>query len=274
MGPGIPIIAAAATLLTTPPATHTEPPVLAGPSADVGTPSAATLVAYDFAGRLRRPEVPPEVAAAGLLGLDSPTRGAIESLLAHRAAVLDAFVRENLDLLTKLGTAGATGDKLDQFGLAQRAYVELQPLRAGGSLQDVVRAVLPADAAAQFDAVLDEYWRAVVREGRRQMNERGTPRSGVESVIEERLSSLGREIELSFERQLRSGDILFSYLTEGIELRPEQSARIRQAVADVVAHHDVESDKRAQALLGASILAYLNPEQGAAFILRVKKLSE
>ena len=93
-------------------------------------------------------------------------------------------------------------------------------------------------------------------------------------MIEERFASLGREIERSFERQLRSGDVLFAYLTEGITLRPDQEARIRQAVADVVERHDVEASKPAQALLGASILAYLDPEQGAAFIARVKKLSE
>jgi hypothetical protein len=249
------------------------PPTLAGPAATTPAP-ATTLVAYDFTGRLRRPDIPPEAAAAALLPLDSQARAAVETALARRAAILDAFVRENLDLLTQIGSAGATGNKLDQLGLAQLAYTRLQPLRAHGTLQEVVRAALPSDVAPRFDAVLDEYWRAVVREGQREPGENGKPRPGAQAVIEERLRSLGRELELSFQRQLRSGDILFSYLTAGLELRPEQAVRIRQAVADVVERHDVESDKRAQALLGASILAYLDAQQAAAFILKVKQLSE
>jgi hypothetical protein len=255
-----------------PPPQAASPP-LAGPRAIAPAPS-ATLVVYDFTGRLRRPDIPPEAAAAALLALDDHARAAVEAALARRAAILDAFVRENLDLLTQIGTAGATGDKLDQLGLAQLAYTKLQPLRSQGTLQEVIRAALPTDAAARFDAALDEYWRAVVREGQREPGENGNPRHGVQAVIEERLRTLGREIELSFERQLRSGDILFSYLTAGLQLRPEQAVRIRQAVADVVERTDVESDKRAQALLGASILAYLDPQQAAAFILKVKKLSE
>ena len=268
------IVASAGAAPSPPRVAEPERPPLAGPAVAEPAASNPPLVAYDFAGKLRRTEVPPEVAAAALLELDASARSAIEGALAQRAAILDAFVRENLDLLTKVGTASATGDKLDLLGLGQQAYTELQPLREQGSLQAIIRAALPADAAARFDALLDEYWRAVVREGRSTLGENGKPRSGFEVVIEERFASLGREIERSFERQLRSGDVLFAYLTEGITLRPDQEARIRQAVADVVERHDVEASKPAQALLGASILAYLDPEQGAAFIARVKKLSE
>src|SRR5688500_4528356 len=90
---------------------HAAP--LGGPVvADQG--GAPTLLRYDFGGKLRRPEVSPQEAALGLLGLEGGSLERAEAVLAARAAAVDRFVVSNLLLLGELDTAGKAGDKLDQ----------------------------------------------------------------------------------------------------------------------------------------------------------------
>ncbi len=277
MGQRLPAFAAAASLALSALAADPQPPPvppLAGPdlAPEVSLPT-RTLVAFDFAGRLRRPEVPPEVAAADLLDLDPHTRAAIDRLLTRRALILDTFVREHSNLLMQFQTAQATGNPLELLGLAQQTYVALADLHTRGTLQGSIRAALPPTRAARSDELLDEYWRAVVLEARRACGDdhAGIAR-GIEAVITQRATSLGREIELALERQTRSGDLLLHILTDGIALSPRQAGRIRQAVADIAERSDLEADSRAQLLLGLSILAHLDPEQAAIFIENVKKL--
>lgn len=248
-------------------------PALAGPTA--GEEEGAgrrTLVVTGFDGSVRRPDRPPEFAAADLLALDEPARAAVEAIAAERALLLDEFVSTNLELLTQIETAQSTGDGLGMLGLGQRAWAELEPLRSQGPLSERVRAVLPQARRAEYDRLLREYWGALIAEGRRTPKADGRTPGQLEIVARERMESFGREVEQAFARVLRSGQLVFRMLLDGIELRPEQSEKIRGMIAEFVERHGVDAAPKEWAVLGVGIAAHLTPEQTVRFAENVKRL--
>lgn len=228
---------------TDPASRPTEP--LSGPKAREAGDGKPTLVHRDLEGQVRRTERTPEEEAVDLLTVDAETRKSLDRIIAQRAAMLDQFVVENVDLLTKFGQAAATNNKVDQFALLMQASGKLTPLFSKGTLAVQFRQVLPEESRGAFDHLLGAYWDAVVAEQQAAAApkdqsdgwpmaptagaaHRSAPAKSRMSILgEERLKSLGKEIELAFQRQLYSGDFLYSYVTRGIELTDEQSATIR-----------------------------------------------
>lgn len=215
---------------TSTPGTSPDVPPLAGPHAveSVDRATQPTLVAHDFNSNVIRPEASAEEAAAQLLKLDPTAKEPIERLLRERMRIVDKFVATNLDLLTKFGNAEATGDKVDQVLLLTQAAQKLMPLWKRGPLHSEIEKQLPPDAKAEYERLLDEYYAAVRQETLRNTGEK-KPLWAIR--VDERLKSLGREIERSFKRQLYNGEILFQYITPKLGLRAEQEPRIREVCA-------------------------------------------
>jgi hypothetical protein len=249
-----------------------EQPALAGPAVREEEAAPRSLVVTGFDGFVRRPEVPVEFAAAELLALDDGARAAVDAIAAERALLLDEFVSTNLNLLTEVETASNTGDGLEMLALGQRAWRELEPLRAKGPLSDRVRAALPEGQRAEYDRLLLEYWNAVIAEGKRSKKPNGRTPGRYEIIAEERMESFGREVEQAFARVLRSGQLVYRLLLDGIELRPEQAEKIRGMIAQFVERHGVDAPEKEWAVLGVGIAAHLTPEQMVRFAENVKKL--
>src|SRR5689334_3113710 len=96
------------------PALAQEPDPLRGPALK-DQPAKATLIERDFAGKLKRPDIPVEEAALPLLNLDAESRARVDAALAARAQVLDQIVVDNLELVVRLHNARQSGDRLDQL---------------------------------------------------------------------------------------------------------------------------------------------------------------
>jgi hypothetical protein len=247
-------------------------PALAGPTVREEEAAPRTLVVIGFDGAVRRPEKPVEFAAADLLQLNEQTRAAVDAIAVERALLLDAFVSANLDLLTQVETASNTGDTMGLLALGQRAWVETEPLRAGGPLSERVRAALPEGQRAAYDRLLLEYWAAVIAEGKRKPKPDGRTPGRFEIIAQERMESFGREVEQAFARVLVSGELVYRMLLDGIELRPEQAEKIRGMIADFIEEHGVDAPEKEWAVLGVGIAAHLSPEQMVRFAENVKKL--
>lgn len=247
----------------------TAAPALAGPSVP-DRATRKTLVEYDFPGKVRRLDAAPEEIALRLMDLDKGLREKVDQVLNERVKQLDEFVGKNLTLLTKLQTASAAGDKLDQAMLLAEGVQKLAPVWTKGSLRAQVDQLLPKDKRAEFKALLDEYWDAIVSEQQaapaqaddaavamtpasadapapspvaaKPKAASGTSRAALqpspkkkarwEILVAERLESFGREIERSFQRQLQSGDIIYRYIEAAIVMTDQQKGAIRDLCAE------------------------------------------
>ncbi len=245
----------------------TSKPALAGPSVAPAAP-ATGIVAFDFNGEVRRHDTTPEEAAVEKLNLDREIRARVRKVLNRRDAIIDEFVAGNIDLLTKFAAAAGGNDKLDQAMLGVEALQKLAPLREGGSLWEQVKAALPENAAEKFDAIMSEYWDAVVAEGKRKKNDKGKERSRFEIVAEERVTSFGREIERSFYRQQYSGNIIIGYLTQGLDLTEDQKIRLRQMSLEFSRDSETEPTEEEQQKLVLEMLSILTEAQRAKVIKR------
>lgn len=234
------------------PSPQPDAAVLAGPAVRQARDARPTLVEYAYDGSVKRTEVAPEEAALRLLDLSPAERAAADAVLAERAAMLDRFVSDNLDLLLRLGAAAQGEDKAEKLRLIFQALRRTEPLRARGSLAHQLRDALEPAARRRFDALLAEYWDAVVAERRRAAPDGGGGRLAV--LADERLKAFGREVERAFYRLADpAGEREFNDLLAAARLRPEQESRIRRMAEEFI----VAARFRP------------TPDQERAFILRV-----
>ncbi|MBX3358671.1 MAG: hypothetical protein KF745_09605 [Phycisphaeraceae bacterium] len=253
------------------------PPPLAGPSTTPSEDPAPrpTIVVHDFAGRIVPPEMPAEIAAARLLPLDEEAAASIRAIIDRRAAAIDEFVADNIDLLTRLNSAGAAGDKLDQLDLASEAYARLRPVReatGGRSLQAAIRAALPPDQRAEYDGILRDYWAAVAASAVARPGPDGKVKSRFEAVAAAKLESFGQEIGRAFERMLKSGDLVYTIVTKDLNLTESQAAKIRTLVGEFVDEHGENADKKLYGWLFLQVAAELDRTQRIQLIRTLKSL--
>lgn len=194
--------------------------------------AARTLVSKTFEGRVVRPETTPEEAAVKFLVLSEDESAKARAILSERAKILDDFVVGNIDLLTKFGTASATGDKWDQLTLGLEAAAKLRALWTEGSLRTRMRGAIPAARRAEYVTLLREYDDAVASEKARAIPAGEKPKARWEHLAGERLESLGHEIERSFKRQEGSGDLLFAVLTRDLTLSEAKAKRVLDVCRD------------------------------------------
>lgn len=243
------------------PASAETPGVLSGPQVTEAK-RADSIVEYDFDGAVRRPESTPEETAAAKLGLEGEVKESVRKVFERRMTIIDDFVSGNIDLLTKLGNAA--GNKKDQAVLLLEAAQKLSPLREGGTLWDQVAATLPRDKAARFDTMLKEYWDAIVAEGKRTKNDEGKLKNRFEVVAGERLAVLGREIQQSFERQLKAGTLFIKAITSDLALSQAQKDRIRDITLAYGARTGMDPTEKQRELLIVEILSVLDEKQREA----------
>ena len=184
--------------------------------------------------------------------------------------MLDTFVAENLDLLGQFEPAEAAGDKWAQLALAYKAYLKLEALRTAGPLEDQVRAAIPEDQRPGFDALLKEYWAALVKEKRRTKKPDGKLPSRIEVMAGAKLESLGKEVERSFKRISDSGELIFQYLMKGISLRPDQATKLRELAHDYAQQTRMEATDKQNGAFFMLILPILDEEQRKQFVKNVK----
>ncbi len=203
--------------------------VLAGPKVAEAGERKPTLVESDYEGKVKRLEDAPEEAAVKLLTLSEAERARVEGVLLERARLMDAFITDHLDLLSRLGSASESGDKAAQFRAIYEAFQATAPIREKGPLGKQVREALEPANQERFDALLKEYWDAIVEE-RQQAAKRAGKREGRLGILtQERFQSFGKEIERAFGRTLGgSAEREFEEFIAALELRPEQERPIRR----------------------------------------------
>lgn len=245
--------------------------------------SRPTIITRNFDGSVKPPEGTAEeavlellsVGGAGAMGASPEERGAgerVRVILAKRGKVLEDFVFENVALLTKLDTAGNTGDKADQLRLLAEAFRQLAPLREGGPLSSQIRAALAEAKGAEFDLILREYWEAVIADRMSRAKPEGGFPSRLEAIAGARLESLGKEIERSFYRLLMSGEFIYRVATRGLTLTPEQSRRLRAVIEEHYRLTGGNDDEAANRRLFARSIAVLDDDQKPRFIRNLREL--
>lgn len=250
-----------------PPPAAQQPPALSGPAV-ADAPKRVTLVERDFNGNVRRPEATPEEAALSLLDLPGDIKEKAGAILQRRAAVIDHFVAENLDLLNKLGTS--SGNKLEQFALGMEAFQKLEKLWSGGPLWEQIKAALPDEPGKKFDSLMREYWDAVVEEGKKTPNEEGKKRGRFEVVTAERAQIFFKEVERSFTRQAESGMLFVTYLTQDLNLTDAQKQRIRAMSLEFARKYGTKPTEDELKFLYLDMVSILDETQRNKFIKKVQ----
>lgn len=251
------------------PRVHTPAPVAPrdGAQAMDGTPgmrarTTGLFVALD--GSINRAESTPEEAVLARMDLDETTRARVQGVLVARARLIDEFVRANIDLLTEIGTASETRNIPDLLWLGMETWEKTRPLRSRALLHEEIAAVLPAEERAPFQQALGDYWRTIIdSRGPKNMLER------FGMLLEERLKVFGAQVEKSFQRLLRSGDLLFYYVSKDLDLSPAQRARLAEIIDEALSRGDVD-DKMVQDRIGLGALSIMTPEQAAIVIKRFR----
>src|SRR5262245_41702822 len=126
---------------------------LSGPA--VAKPVGA-LVEVDMTGRVRRPEKTIEEEGVGRLSLSPEVRERVEKGLNERAAAIDRFVVENLQLLNQAQTVAAAGTVMEKVTLVVVGLKGIAPAVGGKSLKERIVSELPADEEAKFRGMLRE----------------------------------------------------------------------------------------------------------------------
>lgn len=243
-------------------------PALAGPIVPA-SPGEIGLVEYDFNGKLRRLDVPPEEAALALLDLPREVRARIDAIILDRRRAIESIVTEQTDLLVQLNTAGSTGNKADQLMLGLRLLGELREATGGQTVRRRVRDALPKDLGDRFDALVGAYWRAVSHE---QETRPGDVSPLWRSLTEESLRVLGLELERAFQSALSSGRLVVDVLLRGIDLSPEQEEAIKRITTDFSASAQPGADEKAYIPLVVGILAHLTGPQRKIVMERLRAL--
>lgn len=245
--------------------------ILAGPKVRVSSP--ASIVERGMDGLVKPAEPNPEVAALSLLDLSESERMSVDAALNRRARLLDAFLKNNLPLLTKLGVAGGTNNKLDQLSLAWEALQQLRPVTELGPLQRQISQHLSPDNASTFNRLLSEYWNAYVKDRRAIKKDDGTYPNRIEIILGAKLESLGRESERALKGMLEGGDLVFQLLFKHIELRPEQREKLGAMVSDFMRETKGDATQSQNAQLFFSVLPVLDESQRPLFLRNVGELA-
>ena len=246
------------------------PPPLSGP--DTQAPPRDTIVEYEYGGGLKPLEVPPAEAALAALNLPPDIAGRAADRLAARARLVESLVTEHFDLIAQGETIDKGGSGLDKAVFLVRVIAAFKPLLDRGPMEQEVRDALPTPYRERFDAIVKDYWDAVVdahSDAARAAGEK--PRPG-KARFEARNQALGKEIEQGVQRVLESEEFIAFYLLRGIGLTPEQDARVRSIVIDFAAKTMGEATEDQQGALVLSVMAYLTEPQRDKLIERIKGL--
>ncbi|MFG0259159.1 MAG: hypothetical protein ACF8LK_02310 [Phycisphaerales bacterium JB041] len=246
-----------------------DPPgALAGPSVEPAEPH--TLVAYEYSGQLQELGLPPAEAALELLELDPRTAERVSGVIAERARLAEQLIADNFELFLQAETVEASGKPLEKGWFFVRVLKVLYPLIERGSLEDEIRPLLPEATGVEFDALLEEYWRAVGQARVDEARARGDRLRLRKAVREARRDQIGKEVELAAERALASERFAVQYLTKGLELNEFQQRKIQSLINDHMGRTMGEPSEADTAQLFIGVLAFLNEAQRSEMLERIK----
>ncbi|MGH7132426.1 MAG: hypothetical protein ACREJO_10825 [Phycisphaerales bacterium] len=248
---------------------------LGGPKLTSPSTTDTGLVRRSFEGKVERLDQPPELAALAKLTLDKPTREKLDAIVFKRARVIDDFVADNLPMLNDFQAASANQNKAAIFKLLGDASKKLDALWKDGPLEQQCRALLPMDQQAKFDKLVGHYWDAVVAEHKADptdVDDKGKPKNRLGIMIEERLKSFGKEIELSFYRVAESGELIYRYLFKDVDLTGDQPAQVRTILADFSRETKLAPTKAQGEKLFRDLSKVLDADQRKQVIDRFVKL--
>lgn len=241
-----------------------DEPLLAGPRLDEEG-AERTIVRFDFNGGLRRLDKSPEEAALNALNLDSVTRDAADDILSERFSALDEAVRDNLDLLVELNAARQAGNKPEAASLVQQLIERLESIRTSarsrGRLRDRLAILLPESDRREFHRMVDEYWRAVVRDEIQLAQARREKLTLAQAYVRVRLNATGLELRRAFERQFKSREKQFDNLLVSLNLTPAQDAKVRKQVQDLLERTKGKPGSRDSYDFTIKLLPDLDPSQ-------------
>lgn len=241
----------------------TEDP-LAGPLAGpkVAAQVHTTLVRRDIDGVLVRPDPNPAEAALRLVSLDEGSRRAVNAVLNLRGQALDHAVIINLPFIIIVQSGQAGGNKPVVLGATAIALARTDAFFAFDDLESLIAGVLPASQRLHYQALLHDYWHAyAIDEARARAARRQDPAPESLLISEGKLKLLGEEAGRSFERVLRSGDLLHYWFSRHLALNPAQAGPFRDAIAAYAQQHGGDGDKATKLELLETLRRGLNPTQ-------------
>ena len=121
---------------------------------------------------------------------------------------------------------------------------------------------------AEFGRILEEYWDAVVDEHRR--SEPADKFSWFGSMAQERLAVVGKQVEMAFQREEKSGAIAYAYLMKDLGLSKTQERRVRELIMEFTEKGGDSLPKAEKDRFFAGILAMLTPEQAEKLIKKIQ----
>lgn len=216
------------------PGEHSDAP-LSGP--DIGRAKLPSIVARTFEGTLERLDIWPEEAAIELLDLSAESRRQINDILAHRAAVIDKVISENLDDLLKLANDGEGGrwfgalTHLREF--RQKIDARLDDTRP---LIEQFSEALPAEQARELTRMVEEYWDAFAADEVGGELERlgGSVRATLAKKADG-LRIMGEELGRSYQRIEKSAAVYAEHFVRELGFTGANAERVREEIRDFLA---------------------------------------
>lgn len=201
---------------------------LAGPAAREAA-AKPTLLHREFDGSLRRLDEPAEEAALRLISLSPDEQAKIDTVLAARAAIIDAVVANNIPLLLRVQGLKDAQSRQGAMESLRELSEKLRPLRERGRLRDEIAGALSDEHAKQFAALVDEYQKAVREEAAASAGPDARPR---QVMAREALLAIGQEVRRSYDRVIGSRKGKLDEVIQTLSLPPEQETKVRNLATD------------------------------------------
>jgi len=211
-----------------------ESSVLAGPAVDSERDQQPTLVRWAYDGRLEQLQSSVEQAAIDLLDLSPSERESVNAILAERMAAFDEVVIESLDLVVRFDAARGAKNLRAMGEVMGSLMGRLAPLVKRGPALRELASVLPEPEAKRFKALVEEYRRAIVTDGKRLAEREYRRYKPLEAMLQAKGEELGQEIERSIKRSAAMGDAGFEILLQSLELGEETESLIRTRTLEFV----------------------------------------
>lgn len=241
----------------------------AGQPAD--RPSAGvSLVEYDAAGKLKRPEVPAEQRAAEIMDLTPEERERVAKIVAEREQVLDEILLKNFNLLTRMHEATQAGNAAEARRISGMYLIKLERLTDRGRFEDEVRPQLRLDHQEEYTRLLVEYRRAILQEIIAAARAEGSDAEPQGLADREMRRGMAREIQRSYDRTIVDRVEGLAQHVAGLGLTPERESAVGAVLADFAREHADGGTSAQKRDLLMRVLKELEYEQRVALIKAIR----
>ncbi len=251
------------------PTASADPPALAGPRVGEEREAGATLVRWDYAGRLVLLDSSPEEAAIALLELTREQKERVLKVVAERAAIFDKVISTSIELFQRFEVADERKDAGEMLDLLGQFTQRLGPLTQRGTAFDEIYSALPREKAGRFAVLVDEYHQALLRDARRAAELENRAFDAVGAALEIRGQEMLRAIERSFERTSVAGEQEFEELLEQLDLKPESEQIVRAMATDFALKTNLNPTKAQTLVFVVQLLAELEPDERVKVVRKV-----